>query len=657
MSTRDETLQHAMALHRAGDLAGAGATYQAILAAHSADPDAMHLLGVIADAQGDPARAIDLIGQALQIRDSPRFHSNLGMALGHLGRHHEAVVAYNRALQIRPAYPEALNNLGTSLEALGRPTEAAAAFRRALALRPEEAPWWGNLGNALRAAGDTAGAEAAYRQAVALGPAMPVLQAGLGQALRESNRPAEAEAAFRAQLALHPDDLSAQLNLAAALGDQGRANEAAALLPAIVTADPSRPEAHHSLATALRQLGRLEEAEAAARQAVELRPDYPEALSNLGSILREQGRLAEAEPPLRKAIALRPGSAGGYNDLAIALTDGGRVHEALAVLELAASLAPGDADTRHHRALLLLLLGRMAEGWAEYEARFETMQGRPYHRAFTQSRWRGEALSGRTILLHGEQGLGDTIQFCRYAALVAAAGGRVVLEVQRPLLSLLAGLTGVSVLVGHGDALPAFDLHCPLLSLPLAFGTTLECMPAAAPYLAPAEAARTRWRARLPAGPHRIGLVWAGNPRHINDRRRSLPFAALAPLWDIPDVAWHSLQVGARSADLEAAPSGLIDDLAPELTDYTETAAAIEQMAMVVTVDTSVAHVAGALGRPCLLLLPYAPDWRWLRGGMTTGWYPSLRLMRQGPDASWMPVVSAVAQWLKASPLAGSARL
>jgi hypothetical protein len=255
--------------------------------------------------------------------------------------------------------------------------------------------------------------------------------------------------------------------------------------------------------------------------------------------------------------------------------------------------------------LLLLLLGRMSEGWSAYEARFQTKQGRPDWRNFRVPQWRGKDLTRRTILLHAEQGLGDTLQFARYAALLAARGDPVVLEVQAPLVGLLRhSLTGLTV-VPRGAELPAFDLHCPLLSLPGVCGPAV--MP---PYLtAPADAG-ARWRVRLPRGDKPcVGLVWAGNPRHINDRRRSMPFAAMARFWDVKGVERFSLQMGPRAADTRAAPAAL-QDLSPELADVGETAAALFQLDLVITVDTAVAHLAGACGVPVWVMLPFTPDWR-----------------------------------------------
>jgi len=595
MPTTNETLNRAMELHRAGQLEAAETLYQELYNADPTDADALHLLGVVADARGAPERAVGLIGRALEIRESPRFHCNLGMALGHLKRHDAAVVSYRRALQLRPNYPEALNNLGVSLEALGDSAAAVAQYRQALALQPDQAAWWGNLGNVLMARKDSAGAEAAYRRAVELGPDLAAILGQLGHA-------------------------------------QGKGGAAA-------------PEAHHNLANALRQLGRLVEAEAAARQALALRPDHPDALGLLGTVLREQGRLAEAEASLRQAVALRPDHAAGYNNLAIWLAEAGRPHEALALYDLASAVDPIDALTLFHRGLLLLLLGRLEQGWADYEARFDTSHGKPDQRGFPQPRWRGEALPGRTILLHAEQGLGDTLQFCRYVPMVAAAGLRVVLEVQRPLHRLLVGFPGVTTLVCQGDPLPAFDVWCPLLSLPQLFATSLSTIPAVIRFASVATEKAPIGVTQKAASP-RVGVVWAGNPRHPNDRRRSIPFGELAPLWAVPGIGWVSLQVGPRAADLAAAPPGLIEDLAPALADFADTEAALAQLDLVVTVDSAVAHLAGTLGLPCLVLLPTPPDWRWLLRGDTSVWYPSIRLIRQGEDHAWPPVIARVAEML-----------
>jgi hypothetical protein len=293
----------------------------------------------------------------------------------------------------------------------------------------------------------------------------------------------------------------------------------------------------------------------------------------------------------------------------------------------------------------VLLLGRLVEGFEEYEARFTTKQGLADRRYFAQPIWSGEPIVGQTVLLHAEQGLGDTIQFVRYVPFVAERDARVLLEVEAPLARLVHSVEGVSKVIVRGEAPPGFDVHAPLLSLPRAVGTVLSTIPARVPYLAPPPEAQTRWLSRLPKTQcRRIGIVWAGNPRQPNDRRRSVPFPALAPLWELPDVRWVSLQVGPRSQDLLAVREGLIDDLAPELDDFAETAAAVLRLDLVIAVDTAAAHLAGALGIPTWIMLPFASDWRWLCTGDRSPWYPSVRLFRQNADRSWAPVVEAIAR-------------
>ena len=651
----DKELAAARDLYRHGDPQGAARLLQGVLSQDPRDAEALALLGVVTDATGDPARAALLLSQALEVGETASRRCNLGMVLGHMDRHADAIVCYERALVLRPGYPEALNNLGTSLEALGRAAEAEAAFRQALAARPGFAVAWSNLGNALRSLGRISESVTAYEQAVAANPA--ISRAPLAHALSALGQSEAAQAAFRIEVARQPGDRRALNDLAAALGEAGRPDEAAALLPEATRLQPDFPEAHTNLAQALQQLGRGEEAIAACEQALRLRPDSPQALTILGNTLRDLDRLAESEAVLRRALALRPTAVAAYNTLAITLQGQDRPHEALAVLDLAAALDPQDAETHHHRAMLLLRQGRFAEGWAAYEWRFRTRQAGRSHVQFDgQPRWQGEPLDGRTLLLVPEQGFGDTIQFARYAPMVAARGGRVMMGVQKPLARLLAGLPGVDRFVGIGEALPPYDLHCPLLSLPGVFGTNLETIPTATAYLQAEPDLAARWQERLNerAPALRVGVVWAGNPRHVGDRQRSLPFEALEPLWRLPGIGWHSLQVGPNAAPWGAdAPPGRIQDLAPLLTDFAETAAAVTALDLVISADTAVAHLAAALGRPVWLLLPATPDWRWRRTGESTPWYPTMRLFRQDARRSWAPVIEAVAGALEALARAG----
>ena len=533
---RAQAMAGALEHYRAGRIAEAVALWQAVLADDAGDAEALHLLGVAADAQGDPARGAELIRRALALEDRPQFHANLGMVLGHLNEHQAALAHLRQALAARPDYPEALNNFGVSLQALHRLAEAEATYRQAAAARPGWADPLANLGATLQALGRPDEAVAAFQAAVDANPA--ARQASLGRAMWAAGRRDEAEAAFREELRRHPDDPDALNDLAVALGETGRHSEAASLLPRAVRLRPGFVDAQANLGQVLVQLGRLGEAVDACQDALATRPDHTTALATLGTALRGLARLAESEAVLRRLVALRPAEADGYNNLAITLQAQDRPHEALAVLDLAAALHPDDPETHHHRAMILLRQGRLAEGWALYDWRFRIKQAGDDHAQFTgQPAWQGGGLEGRTILLVPEQGLGDSIQFARYAALVARRGGRVVMGVQKPLARLFAGLAGVDRLVATGDTLPPYDVHCALLSLPRVFGTTLDSVPGQAAYLHAEPALAASWSARL-AGPGlRVGLVWAGNPTHLNDRERSVPVDLLAPLLALPGVS------------------------------------------------------------------------------------------------------------------------
>jgi hypothetical protein len=319
--------------------------------------------------------------------------------------------------------------------------------------------------------------------------------------------------------------------------------------------------------------------------------------------------------------------------------------EAADALRQAHTLKPGMPEALFNESLLRLLQGDYAAGWRLHEHRWATEQ-RGAGRGFGAPLWLGDApVAGRTILLHAEQGLGDTLQFARYAPLLAERGARVILEVPPPLVALLAGLGGVERIVARGEPLPVFELHCPLLSLPLAFGTTIDTIPAAVPYVSVPESHRRKWAARVPSGGvRRVGLVWYGNRQHRNDRLRSLPAEALGPLLTMAGVQWHCLQKGAGSAaDAAVAASARMVNLTAEIADFADTAAYLEQLDLVVTVDTSVAHLAGALGRPVWVLLPFVPDWRWLLEREDSPWYPTARLFRQPALRDWDAVLRRVA--------------
>ncbi len=586
----EEALARGFAAHRAGALADAARAYAAVLARVPAEPRALRLAGILAAQAGDGARGAALLAAARAAMpggDEVAAELALGDALRGLGRPAEALAAYDRALAAG----------GVRADAPGAASTVADAHA--------------GRGAALRALGRAHDAVAAQRRACALDPGRAGLRFGLGVALQAARLLPEAEAAYREALALDPGHAPSLANLAMLLGALARHDEALAAAEAALALAPGMAEAHGARAAALRATGRAGEALAA----------------------------------LDDAIALQPGNALFHANRGNALRDLGRHDEARAAYDRAIGLGPGLADARRNRAMLLLLAGEWEEGWREWEWRKRASE--PSGDRFpARPAWTGATdPAGRRVFLHWEQGFGDTIQFCRYAPLLAARGARVTLAVQEPLLRLARSLgPGIEVVGGAREPTGGFDLHCALMSLPLAFGTTPDSVPPPAALRAPPEI-EARWAARL--GPRdgraRIGLAWSGRAAHANDRNRSLPFAALAKLLEV-DAHWTCVQRELRPGD-EAAlrADGRVAYHGPDLPDFAETAGLLAQLDLVVAVDTAVAHLAGTLGLPLWLLLPHDPDWRWLAGREDSPWYPSARLFRQSRAGDWDGVLARVA--------------
>ncbi|HXW23219.1 MAG TPA: tetratricopeptide repeat protein, partial [Xanthobacteraceae bacterium] len=530
-------------------------------------------------------------------------------------------------------------------QAQGRLTEAEATCREVLALDERHAGAWHLLGIVRLRAGDPQAALAHIERACALAPGKADVRNSLGFVLRALGRDEEAEAAFLAAVDRDPNFVEAHYQLGHLLREKRRNAEAEATYRRVIALKPDHFQARLNLGLLLTDRRRFEEAASEFRHAAQIRPGSAEAHTNLGYALRAAGDPEAAETACRQALALAPDLYVAKLNRGVALQDLGRLEEALACYRGA---KPSDADYAKATAcegILHLLRGNFAAGWEKYEARWKIGDLPP--RNFAQSQWRGEPLAGKTILLHAEQGLGDSIQFLRYVPLVAARGGKVVLEIQKPLLPL-ARIPGVTV-IARGEALPAFDLHCPLLSLPLAFGTTLDTVPAATPYLTPPPDRLAPWAARIGSGPGlKVGIAWAGSPVHRNDRNRSIPLERLKPLVELGGARFFSLQVGPRASDLAAVEPVPVTDLSGELSDFAETAAAIANLDLVIAADTAVAHLAGALAKPVWTMLPFAPDWRWLIARTDSPWYGSMRLFRQARPGDWDGVVAAVRQALAA---------
>ena len=545
------------------------------------------------------------------ILDSPPGHAVASYGFGLLcaaqGRLHEAVDAYRDAIAMRPDFTEAYINLGTAVLALGQPEEAASLYRQAIALSPDNAMAHGNLGKALQDLGQIDAAIAAYQASIALRPDDADVHANLGAALLEQRAWEDSLTATKRAIALRPDHSMAYANLGTALMNLGRHDEALAACRQAIALRPQGPVAHASLGGAMLELGALPEAVVLCRHAIDLDPGAPAAWLNLSHAFKAMNQLEDAALTARQAIALRP----------------------------------DEAEYHFHLAHILLLLGDLDTGWAEYDWRWGLPDfawiGR-VHGTFSQPLWTGQDITGKTILIYTEQGLGDIILFARYLPLVVPRAERVIVAAHPVMARLLTTIEGITVVSIRDVPLPDFDVHCPLLSLPRAFATTLDSIPAGVPYLHAAPPARAA------DGPLRVGIVWAGNPATKRDHFRSPGLHSIAPLFSVAGVEFVVLQVGAGRADLEANPlPPHVIDLGDKVADLADTAAIMAGLDLMISSCTAPLHLAGALGLPTWALIPFAPYFPWLLERTDTPWYPTMRLYRQDePGRDWSDVVSRI---------------
>lgn len=553
------------------------------------------------------------------------------------------------ALDAKPDSVEALQILAVVAGRRGRAEEAAELLARVLRANPSDVHAHYNRGVALGQLGRHEEALACYESALALQPGHVDAHFNRGVSLDRLERRAEALASYERVIGLQPGYAEAHNNRGVALASLGRVREAVDSYDRAIALRPGYASAYNNRGSALRALGRLAEAVESYGRALELRPDYPEAQCNLAIVLLDVDRPAEAFACCERVLALRPDHAEAWYNAGNALRELHRYAEAAERFERAIALRPDHGSAHWNLADCRLIQGDFARGWEQYARRGKPPGPAPAQREFAAPLWQGtQPLDGRTILLHPEMGMGDTLLFCRYAKKVAALGARVLLEAQAPLLPLLRGLEGPTEVLAAGTLLPPFDFHCPLMSLPCAFRSDLRSIPAEVPYLRSDPVRVAAWRERIgpAAGQPRIGVAWSGSGAIRNDKR-SMLLPDLLPLvggW----AEWVSLQKELSEADAELiATRADIRHFGPELADFADTAALVELVDLVVTIDTSVANLAGAMGKPVWIMLPFAPhDWRWLLDREDSPWYPTARLFRQSSPGDWRGVVQRVGEEL-----------
>jgi tetratricopeptide (TPR) repeat protein len=614
-------LNLALARLAAGEVHLAASSCRHALLLDSRNERAWRCLGEIEAKRGDEKAARAAFPRAMQL---PSGAERSALALGNLlcrqTRYEEALGVYAAGMRRVSASSDLCFAFGAAAAVLGKRREAKVAYRRALARKPNFPEVHLNFGNLLYDEGNFAAAAVSYRRAIALRPHYGKAWCNLGNALSGLCRYADAIPCYERALAIRPETVAARHNLGNALLHRRDSLRAEECFREALEMESGRAEHHNSLGNALLQQRRPAEAERCYRRALDLNPEYAAAHINLANVLLKVGQREEMKRHYRRGLELDPESAGGKYNLALAW----------------------------------LREGNFQEGWRLHESRWGFRELNLRRRCFAQPQWKGEALDEQTILLHAEQGLGDTLQFVRYVSLVAARGGRVVLEVQPRLRWLLDGTEGAERVIARGEPLPEFAFHCPLMSLPLAFDTgidtAIENIPAAVPYLqVDAAAVAAAWKSWPRRGDElRVGLAWAGNPQYKSDEQRSTALETLLPLARVPGVSFFSLQFGPAAAQIERLRARFpIVDACSRHKDFAETAALAATLDLILSVDTSVAHLAGSMGLPVWILLPHLADWRWLEGREDSPWYPTARIFRQPVPGGWGLLVERVCEELQ----------
>jgi len=610
-SPQNATFQRAMAALRTGRAIDAENLLKKVLRADQRDVAALNLLAVMLMQLGRFAEAEIYLRRALQ--EQPKSDStlyNYGIALKALNRPAEALGRFSQAAAINGAIAETWNNRGTVYNDLKRYHEAIADFEKAIGLNPRYAEAFCNKANSFGALEQFDDALAACQRALELKPDLAEAWCGCGDAYWQLKRYEQAFAAFDRALAFKP-------GFAEAWVGRGKASA---------------------------KLERYDEAFAAYDKALALKADLADAWLGRGNVFSELKRYDEALSAYDKALALKADLADAWLGCGNVFADLKRYDEAFAAYDKALSIKPDLAEAHFNEAFHRLKLGELIDGWKKYEYRWQMKWDAGGKRDLQQPLWLGDSdIRNKTILVHAEQGFGDTLLGCRYIPMVAQLAARVVVEVQAQLKSLLQNLQGISTLIVQGEAIPDFDVHCPIMSLPLAFKTTMQTIPAQTPYLSVSKDLVEKWRRRVTGEGIKVGIGWAGNAKFPSDRYRSILLDNLLPALGVKGIRYFSIQKTLRQDDerlLGANPQ--IIRLDQEINDFQDTAAIMMSLDLIVCSDTSIANLAGALGRPFWVLLHDTPDWRWLDHGQDTPWYPTARLFRQKAISDWTTVTEEV---------------
>ena len=632
-------LQQGLSSHRAGLLLEAKSLYQQILNLNPNHFDALQLCGTVDTQTKNWASALNLFNQALHINPkNASVYFNQGIVLQELRRLEEALDSYKNAIELKKEYAQAYANKGVVHIELNQLSDALLCFDKAIEFQHGDAKSYFNRGVALKELGRLSEAILSYDRAIELENNYPEAFSNKGIAQQSLGHLHEALENFNKAISLKSNFAEAYSNRSIVLQKLGRLGDALQSCDQAIELKTNYAQAYSNRGSILSELERLDEAKKALICALELNPNYAEAYYNLGVVFKKLSQHNEALTYFNYAIELKHDYAEAHYNKGVVLCEMLHLDEGLICYEEAIELVPEYTAAHWNKSLTLLLKGDFHHGFIGYECRWKNEKDTDltHQASFNSKLWLGaESLNGKNLFIRCEQGLGDTLQFCRYAKMAAELGARVILEVQPPLLNLLNTLEGVHELHPLGSPLPDFDFQCPTLSLPLAFKTNLDNIPNKTPYIKSNSVKREEWAQRLGLkSKPRVGLVWSGSTVHKNDRNRSIRLADLTPF--LPNLfEYICLQNEIRDIDSSTVRASNIKNYSDLLVDFEETAALCDLMDLVICVDTSVAHLAGALGKKTWILLPYAPDWRWMLGRTDSPWYSSVKLYRQQSTGDW----------------------
>ncbi len=643
-----DSFDHALMLHQKGELQAAKQIYEQLLAKNPQHIQALHFFGVLAYQTQNASLAVSLIEKAIALNPAyAEAHCHLGLALQALLLPERALESFDKAIELQANFAQAHNNKGYALQQLGRYELAVKSFENAIQIDETFAGAHFNQGNAYKSMGNLVGALQSYNKAIEIEPQYAEAFNNRGVVLKELKKLEMAVLSFEKASHIKPQYAEAYNNCGNTLRELKRYEEAIASFDCALSVRPQFAEAHNNKGFALNEMSQFESAICSFDAAIAIKPDYADAHGNRGNSFKKLQRYTEAIESYDKALKIKPDYAEAFYNKGVVLTELLQLQEAQECYDRAIAMDDSSPIVFRNRAMVRLMLGQFEQGWQDFEWRWQQPEMAEKRRHFSQPLWLGnESLQNKTIFIYAEQGLGDSIQFCRYTKLLAEQGAKVILEVPQTLHRIFESLEGVTKIVTSYQEAGDFDFQCPLMSLPLAFKTRLSTIPLSSPYLISNENLRNGWQNKLgPKVKPRIGLVWSGSTGHGNDPNRSIKLSQLVE--KLPtNCQYISLQKEIRQIDQAALTQSAIQYFGDELSDFAETAALCDLMDIVVSVDTSVAHLSAALGRETWILLPYVPDWRWLVNTNKSPWYESVKLLRQQADRSWEVVIDRLSKEL-----------